>query len=190
MSTFERYVSPTVVEKMQDSTEDFFKTERSVISVLFADLRGFTSMSSNLAPEEVKNTINEYLTAMINVIDQNEATVDKIVGDEVMALFGAPIFYEDHALRALKVAMEMQKAHQGLLHKWKSENRPAPPVGIGINTGEMVVGNIGSEKRMDYTVLGHHVNLCVRKEPPTDIVGIKISLNCSKKKVCKSVCPV
>ena len=147
---------------MQNSTEDFFRTDRMVISVLFADLRGFTSICSELPPDEVKNTINEFLTAMIQIIDQFEATVDKILGDEVIAVFGAPIFYKDHAYRAIKVAIEMQKAHQRLLQKWKSEMRPAPPVGIGINTGEMVVGNIGSNTRMDYTVLGHHVNLTSR----------------------------
>lgn len=162
LTTFRRYVSPRIIERMQDSTEDFFKTNRVTMTVLFADLRDFTSMCSAMAPEDVKNTINEFLAETIRIIDHFEATVDKIIGDEVMALFGAPVYFKDHAYRAIKAAVEMQRAHQRLLEKWKSETRPAPPVGIGINTGEMVVGNIGTSTRMDYTVLGHHVNLASR----------------------------
>jgi class 3 adenylate cyclase len=162
LKTFQRYVSPAVVEKLQSSTEDCFKTERAILTVLFADLRGFTALSANLSPDDVKNHVNEYVSAMIHVIDQYEGTVDKIIGDEVMAIFGAPIFYDDHAYRAIKVAVDMQRAHQQLLERWKTDNRPAPPVGIGINTGDMVVGNIGCDKRMDYTVIGHHVNIAAR----------------------------
>lgn len=177
MNTFERYVNPTVIRKMQNSTEDFFKTERLNMTVLFADLRGFTSISSDLDVDEVKDTLNEYHSAMIHVIDQYEATVDKIIGDEVMALFGAPIFYNDHAYRSIKVATEMQLAHQRLLDKWKSEKRPTPPVGVGINTGEMVVGNIGCDTRMDYTVIGHHVNLAARLCGAAEGGEILVSMN-------------
>jgi class 3 adenylate cyclase len=162
LETFQRYVSPAVVEKLQNSAQDIFQTERAVLTVLFADLRGFTKLSSNLTPDEVKNCINEYAAAMIHTIDQYEGTVDKLIGDGVMAIFGAPIFYRDHAVRAIKVAIEMQRTHQRLLSKWKSDGKPAPPVGIGINTGDMVVGNIGCDMRMDYTVIGHNVNIAAR----------------------------
>jgi adenylate cyclase len=130
-----------------------------MMTVLFADLRGFTSVSERMEPEQVRDTINEYLATMINVIDRNEATVDKVVGDEVMALFGAPIPDENHAWSALAVAVEMQKAQQELVDKWIKRGREPLQMGIGVNTGEMMVGNIGSDKRMQYTVLGHHVNL-------------------------------
>jgi len=162
LSHFQRYVSPVVIERMQNSTNDFFKTERAVITVLFADLRGFTAMSSGMTPDELKDTINEYLVAMLGVVDQYEGTVDKIVGDEVMALFGAPVPCDDHPFRAIKVGIEMQKAHQRLLEKWRSERRPAPPVGIGINTGDVVIGNIGCHTRTNYTALGYPVNLASR----------------------------
>ena len=162
LETFQRYVSPAIVKKMQSSTQDFFKTERAVLTVLFADLRGFTSMSADLEPEEVRDLLNECHTSMIHVIDQYEGTVDKLIGDEVMAIFGAPIYHRDHALRAIRVAIGMQKAHEQLLRRWETAQRPAPPLGIGINTGEMVVGNIGCDTRMDYTVIGHHVNIASR----------------------------
>jgi class 3 adenylate cyclase len=162
MESFGRYVSPAVIKKMQEMEEDFFKTDRYVMTVLFADLRGFTKVSSKLSPEEVKNMVNEFLTAAIDVIDEHGATLDKIVGDEVMALFGAPLRYQDHSLRALKVAIDMQKAHRRVRDRWQARSIQAPPLGIGINSGEMVVGNIGCNTRVDYTVLGHNVNLAAR----------------------------
>ncbi len=162
LNTFRRYVSPAVIEKLQNSPGDYFKADRLKLSVLFADLRGFTNMSSGLSPEDVRSYVNEYVSAMIHIIDQYEGTVDKIIGDEVMAIFGAPIYYDDHAFRAIRVAIDMQRAHQELLRGWRSAGRAAPPVGIGINSGEMVVGNVGCEKRMDYTVIGHNVNIAAR----------------------------
>ena len=162
LASFSRYVSPTLIEKMQDMEEDFFRTDRYVMTVLFADLRGFTTVCSRLSPDDVKQMINEFLTAAIDVIDLHGATVDKIVGDEVMALFGAPIRYEDHALRALEVAIELQKTHKRVINRWESRGLQAPPLGVGINSGDMVVGNIGCNTRVDYTVLGHNVNLAAR----------------------------
>jgi class 3 adenylate cyclase len=156
---FARFVSPVVIQKMRTLNRDFFKAERKMMTVLFADLRGFTSVSEKLDPEVVRDTINEYLATMINIIDRNEATVDKVVGDEVMALFGAPIPDEAHALSSLKVAIEMQKAQDELCAKWSQRGKETLKLGIGISTGEMMVGNIGSDKRMQYTVLGHFVNL-------------------------------
>jgi len=159
---FARFVSPAVIQKMRALKRDFFKAERKNMTVLFADLRGFTSSSEKMEPETVRDTINEYLATMINIIDRHEATLDKVVGDEVMALFGAPIPDENHALSALKVALEMQRFQQDLIAKWEKRGHEPLKLGIGINTGEMVVGNIGSDKRMQYTVLGHHVNLAAR----------------------------
>ena len=174
--SFERYVPPSVIEKMKQMQQDFFRPERYAMTVLFADLRGFTSLSEKLPPEEVRLTINEYLSRMTKVIEGREATLDKFVGDEVMALFGAPIYFEDHAERAVVVALEMQEAHETLMSEWRAQEREALPVGIGINTGEMVIGNIGSRRRMEYTVLGHPVNLasrlCDRAEGGEIVIGI------------------
>ena len=160
--TFRRFVSPAVIEKMKELKKDFFKAERYEMSVLFADLRGFTSMSERMRPDDVRAVLNEYLEAMIDILFANNATLDKVVGDEVMALFGAPIYYEDHALRALSVAIQFQLRQHELVARWKKAGRQPVYMGIGINTGEMMVGNVGSEQAVNYTVIGHHVNLASR----------------------------
>lgn len=160
--SFKKYVSPKVIDQITAQGVDVFKPKKYELSVLFADLRGFTSMSSHMEPEEVKEIIDEFLSAMIKTVIDCDAMVDKIVGDEVMALFGAPVPYEDHAVRAVNCAINMQRAHKKLLEKWEREGKPQPKVGIGINSGIMVVGNIGSEQLTNYTVLGHNVNLASR----------------------------
>jgi len=160
--SFKKYVSPKVIDQITSQGVDVFMPRKYELSVLFADLRGFTSMSSHLEPEQVKEIIDEFLSAMIKTVIESDAMVDKIVGDEVMALFGAPIPYEDHALRAVNCAINMQREHNKLLKKWGKEGKPQPKVGIGINSGIMVVGNIGSEQLTNYTVLGHNVNLASR----------------------------
>lgn len=162
LSVFRKYVSPAVVARMQDSAVDFFKTERQMVTVLFADLRGFTAMSSSMPPEEVERTINEYIGMAVAAIDEVEGTVDKIMGDGIMAIFGAPLETADHAYRAIRCAIAMQKAHALLRVKWESEGRPALALGVGLDTGEVVVGNIGCDARTAYTALGHHVNLASR----------------------------
>jgi adenylate cyclase len=177
--TFKRYVSPDVMERMLEiqDDKDFFKAERYEMTVLFGDLRGFTSWSESKTPDMVRDTINEYLSAMTEVITRNGATLDKFVGDEVMCLFGAPLYYPDHAVRGLRVGIEMQESHQSVVEKWKKKGIAVPPMGIGINTGEMIIGNIGSSMRMDYTVLGHHVNLasrlCSLAQPNQVLLGEK-----------------
>ncbi len=160
--SFKKYVSPKVIDQITSQGVDVFKPRKYELSVLFADLRGFTSMSSHLEPEKVKEIIDEFLSSMIKTVIDSDAMVDKIVGDEVMALFGAPVPYEDHAIRAVNCAINMQREHKRLLDKWSRENKPQPKVGIGINSGIMVVGNIGSEQLTNYTVLGHNVNLASR----------------------------
>lgn len=160
--SFKKYVSPKVIDQITAQGVDVFKPRKYELSVLFADLRGFTSMSSGLEPENVKEIIDEFLSAMIKTVIDSDAMVDKVVGDEVMALFGAPVPYDDHALRAVNCAINMQRAHNHLISKWTREGKPAPKVGIGINSGIMVVGNIGSEQLTNYTVLGHNVNLASR----------------------------
>ncbi|MBI4575198.1 MAG: hypothetical protein HY722_02930 [Planctomycetes bacterium] len=159
---FGAYVSPAVLEKMKASRRDFFKAERARMTVVFADLRGFTAMSENMEPEEVRRTLNEYLETMTEIILVHEGTVDKYVGDEIMALFGRPIPMEDHAYKAVLVALEMQEAQRRLVERWTHEGRASVHMGMGINTGEMIIGNIGSKRKMNYTVLGHHVNLAAR----------------------------
>jgi len=160
---FTRYVSPKVIERMKQLPEkDFFVTERRDLTALFGDLRGFTAASQSISPIGVRDTLNEFLETMIEVADRHEAFVDKVVGDEVMLLFGAPLADSEHAARSIVVAMDMQAAHHRLCERWEKEGRPVLRMGIGINTGEVIVGNIGWRRRMDYTVLGHDVKVASR----------------------------
>lgn len=161
-NTLQRYMSPTVIEAVLNAGVDPFKAQKYDLTVLFVDLRGFTAVSSQLPAEEVKKLIDEYLTVQIDVVLDSGATLDKIVGDEVMALFGAPLPVEDHALWAINTALKMREGHRRLAEHWQRRGFVGCPIGIGINTGEMVVGNIGSHRRMQYTVLGHNVNLGAR----------------------------
>ncbi|MFC1697477.1 GAF domain-containing protein [Nanoarchaeota archaeon] len=161
---FKRYVNENVVDQMLKlNKEEFLTGQRLHMSVSFADIRGFTSMSEKLKdPEKLVLVINEYLTAMTNVVMDHNGTLDKFVGDEVMSLFGAPVHYPTHAKVAIESAIDMQKAMKKLQAKWKKEGKIPCKIGIGINTGDMVAGNIGCEKMSDYTVLGDNVNLGAR----------------------------
>jgi adenylate cyclase len=140
----------------------FLKGERSVLSVLYADIRGSTGLAERTDPELLVGFINDYLSRMTEVILSHEGTLDKFVGDEVMALFGAPFPQPDHALRAVRVGLEMQEAHQGVMETWRAQGVEAAPIGIGIATGEMIVGEMGSAQRSDYTVIGRAANLGAR----------------------------
>mgnify|MGYP000494617719 CR=1 FL=1 len=128
------------------------------VTVLFADIRGFTSMSEKIEPNEVVNLLNKYFTEMIDIIFKYNGTLDKIVGDELMVVFGAPIEIENAPDLAIQTAMEMQKQ---LIKFNKTSNQPIE-IGIGINSGNVISGNIGSEIRSDYTVIGDNVNLAAR----------------------------
>lgn len=159
---FSRYVSPRVIERMLDSGKDYLRAEAADLTVLFSDLRGFTHASQHLAPESVKALIDSHLEVALQVINEEDGTVDKIMGDGVMAFFGAPVPSLDHPVRALNAALRMQNAHAQVEKDWAEQGLPSLPLGIGLNTGRVVVGNIGSEVRMEYTVLGHEVNLASR----------------------------
>lgn len=161
-TTFKRMVSPEVMQKVMDLGKDYSRAERYEMSVIFGDLRGFTTTAQHADADVVRAMCNEFLTAMTEVIMQHQGTIDKYIGDEVMGLFGAPYYYEDHAIKALNAAIEMQIRHAELMQTWRSRNWPTLALGIGVNTGEMVVGLVGSELRSEFTVLGHHVNLAAR----------------------------
>jgi adenylate cyclase len=162
-TAFERYVGETVMEEMLGRTDrNFLAVERMPITVLYSDMRGFTSIAERTEPEIMVETLNEHLGAMTDVVLENQGTLDKFVGDEVVALFGAPLPMADHALRAVRTALKMQAVHQALLQDLAAQGREAAPIGIGINSGEMVVGNIGCRKRVDYTAIGDAMNLGAR----------------------------
>jgi class 3 adenylate cyclase len=162
-NTFARYVAPEIIQQMlQRSEHDFMQMERCNLSVLFADLRGFTRVTQKLDPGVLQIMINDFLSNMVQCINRFGGTVDKFVGDEVMALFGAPLAAPDHALRALLAAVDMQRVHTSMLGGWAMAGRPLVGLGIGVTSGEVVVGNIGTGQRMEYTALGHSVNLAAR----------------------------
>ncbi|HBG04325.1 MAG: guanylate cyclase [Geobacteraceae bacterium GWC2_58_44] len=173
---FSSYVTTTIVNELIKNPElARLGGEKREITVLFSDIRGFTGFSEQHEPEEVVALLNEYLGAMTDVILKCGGTLDKFIGDAVMVFWNAPILSEDHAERAVRCALEMQARLAQLHDKWDREGKPKLCCGIGINTGEVIVGNIGADgKKMDYTVIGDHVNLASRVESLTRSFGADI----------------
>ncbi len=163
---FSSYVTEKVVnELIKNPNLAKLGGERREITVLFSDVRGFTTFSEKHSPEEVVKILNEYLGEMTNIIFKWDGTLDKFVGDEIVAFWGAPVPQENHAELAIKCTLDMVRRLQELKQKWESEGRVPLYAGFGINTGEVIVGNIGAEgKKMDYTVIGDNVNLGARVE--------------------------
>ncbi|MEN6437534.1 MAG: adenylate/guanylate cyclase domain-containing protein [Syntrophobacter sp.] len=173
--TFSLYAPPSVVEEMLANPEKLhLGGEKKELSVLFADIRGFTSISEKFPAEELVPQLNHYLTRMTEVVFQQQGTLDKYIGDAVMAIFGAPLPQEDHPVRACATALNMVKGLRALKEEWRNRKLPVLDVGIGINTGMMMVGNMGSERRFDYTVIGDNVNLASRLEGLTKGYGVRI----------------
>jgi adenylate cyclase len=163
---FSRYVAKDVFDRlMADPSLAALGGVRRNMTVLFSDVRGFTAMSEKGSPEAVVHQLNEYFTRMVQVLFEHRGTLDKFVGDMVMALFGAPVDDPDHADHAVEAALAMSQALEELNVRWAAEGRPILDIGIGINTGDMVAGNIGSDTIMSYTVIGDAVNLGARLEP-------------------------
>ena len=161
----ERYVSPQVASYIIANPEHcVLGCERASGTVLFADIRGFTTISERSTPEQVAEMLNEYFQAMTDVIYQHDGTVDKYIGDAIMALFGLPVPSADHAQRAVRTALAMREALGELQQQRQVNGLPVFDIGIGIHTGEMVVGNIGALQRQDFTVIGDTVNLASRLE--------------------------
>jgi len=175
---FQRYVSPDVVDKLiEDPAKLRLGGEKRYLSVLFSDIRGFTTISEKLVPEELLNQLNQYLSAMTALVLSNGGMLDKYVGDAIMAVFGAPLELENHALAACKTALEMMEELRSLKQEWENEAKPILDIGIGIHTGEMIIGNVGSTKRMDYTVIGDNVNLASRLEGVNKELGTHVIIS-------------
>jgi adenylate cyclase len=164
LDALQRAVSPGVADQILDDPDRYLRPggERRSVSILFGDLRGYTSLAEELPPQEAMVVLNTYLSGIIEAVYTHGGTVNQILGDGVMSLFGAPIGYEDHGRRAVLAALEMQR----LVGAVRIEGFEAVrlQMGIGINTGDVVVGHIGSEQRMDYTAVGDAVNLAARFE--------------------------
>ena len=161
--TFGRYLTDEVVATVLESPTGLqIGGEKRKVTMLMSDLRGFTSMSERLPPERVVAMLNRYLTSMVDVIKQYQGTIDEFIGDAIFVLFGAPTWKEDDAERAVACAVAMQLAMGAINEENAREDLPELEMGIGINTGQVVLGNIGSPERMKYGVVGSHVNLTSR----------------------------
>jgi adenylate cyclase len=162
---FQHYVSERVVTRiLADPSMLRFGGERRELTVLFSDVRAFTAYAERHDAERVVENLREYLTRMVDAVFRNEGTLDKFVGDAVMAVFGAPVPQPDHAVRACRTGLAMMAELRALEKKWRQEGREPFRMGVGINTGEAIVGNLGSDQRFAYTAIGDPVNLAARLE--------------------------
>ncbi len=162
-SNFERYFAPNVAADIaQQDGAVRLGGERRPITVLFSDIRGFTAMAESMGPDAIAQLLSEYFSEMVEVIFEHGGTLDKFIGDAIMALWGAPIAHTDDPDRALEAAIAMQRAIAELNARWVAAGRPEIGVGIGINHGEVFAGNIGSHRRLEYTVIGDAVNVAAR----------------------------
>lgn len=177
-SLFSRYVDPSVVNQLVNNPELVkLGGERKTLSVLFSDIANFTTVSEKLTPDDLVAHLNEYLTAMTGLVFKHGGTLDKYIGDAIIAFWGAPIELKDHAYRACQTAIEMTKRLDELHVKWKKEDKPVLNFRIGINSGEMIVGNVGGNERFDYTVIGDSVNLASRLESANKMYRTRILLS-------------
>ncbi len=176
-TTFSHFVTKSVVDELLANPDKIkLGGEKKVCSVLFSDVAGFTTISEQLSPEQLVQLLNEYLTEMTNIVFQYDGMLDKYEGDAIMAVFGAPISHGNHAYNACATALGMQKQLAKMRGFWRKQGKPELKARIGINSGPMVVGNMGSETRFDYTVMGDAVNLGARLEPANKVYGTNIMI--------------
>lgn len=174
-SMFGQYVPPELVDEMSQNASSFnLEGESRLMTVLFADIRGFTSISETVNPRELKDLLNRYFTPMTRIIHNQRGTIDKYVGDMIMSFWGAPLDDPDHARHGVHAAMEMIQKTDNMKAELDDLGYPEIRIGVGLNTGPMNVGNMGSEFRMAYTVLGDAVNLGSRLEGLTKQYGANI----------------
>ena len=175
-STFQSYLSPSVLEKvLKDRHPLLMHSERKELTIMFSDIVAFSELcDSGMAPEEIQNLLREYFGEMIDIIFRYEGTVDKFMGDGILSFYGDPIDHADHALRAVRAAMDMQRKVRELNERWRAEGRHTIEMRIGVNTGYVTVGDMGSSRRMEYTVLGREVNRAQRLEAAAKTGGILI----------------
>ena len=175
--TMVRFMSDAVVEKLLTADESLLGGTSQEVSVLFSDIRSFTRLSEQLSAREMVATLNDYFGDMVDIIFERGGTLDKFIGDAIMAIFGAPFVTKEDTGNAVATAIEMLNRLRELNRKWVAADRPALDIGVGINTGLVVAGTIGSSRRMDYTVIGDHVNLAARIESANKYYGTKILIS-------------
>jgi adenylate cyclase len=173
--SFESYLPPSVVKRQLAHPESVLEVQKKELTILFSDIKSFTTYSSTMTPDQIQKFLAEYFEAMVDIVFQYEGTVDKYIGDGLMVFFGAPEPQPDHAVRCVRAAIDMQKKCRELKEKWVKEGLFPLRIRIGVNTGEVVVGNMGTPKKLSYTVLGSDVNLANRLESNAPVEGIMIS---------------
>ncbi|MBI5048385.1 MAG: CHASE2 domain-containing protein [Deltaproteobacteria bacterium] len=189
-AAFGHYIAPAVLENILKSPDKLkLGGEKRYMTVLFSDVEGFTTLSEQIPPDEVSSILNEYLSQMVQCIMQTKGALDKFIGDAVMALWNAPAAQENHAALACETALLMLKELNHLREKWRQEKRPLLNARIGINSGEMVVGNMGSKEIFDYTVLGSEVNTAARLEPLNKDFGTHIIVSEATRVHAEKSCP-
>lgn len=182
---FERYTSPEVVKELLEHPERCkLGGEKRIATVFFSDIAGFTTISESMPPEKLVPFLNEYLSVMTDIILDEGAYLDKYEGDAIMAVFGVPVDRGgDHAVRACRAALANRKALPQLWKKWEERGLPKIDIRVGLNTGPMIVGNMGSERRLDYTVIGDTVNLASRLEGANKVFGTHIMIGPGTKEM-------
>ncbi|RJP21814.1 MAG: CHASE2 domain-containing protein [Candidatus Abyssobacteria bacterium SURF_5] len=186
-SAFEHYMNPAVVEQIAKNPDMLELGGKEMeLTAFFSDVAGFTTISEQLNPPQLVELLNEYLTAMTDIVLKYNGLLDKYEGDAIIAVFGAPIHYSDHAAKACFVALDMQEKLKQMREGWKSEGKPQLHARVGINSGQMVVGNMGSKTRFDYTVIGDSVNLASRLEGVNKQYSTSIMISEFTYALCKS----
>jgi len=175
---FSSYVSSDIVDEiLRDPDKLKLGGENKNVTLLFSDIRGFTSLSESIPPEMLVSVLNEYLSPMTQIVMEERGTLDKYIGDAVMAIFGAPLDVPDHAMRACQASLSMLKKLGQINNEWRKRNFPTISIGIGINTGAAIVGNMGANMRFDYTAIGDSVNLASRLEGLNKLYGTEIIIS-------------
>jgi adenylate cyclase len=170
---FGQFVSPEIIEQLLKAPSIASVNKRAHLTILFSDIRNFTSLSERLTPDEVVGLLNPYLEVMSAILQRHGGTVDKYEGDAIVAFFGQPIAYPDHAARAVRAALDMRAGLAGLRETWRKEGRFQDPfeIGVGVHSGDVFVGMIGSQRRLNYTVIGDAVNTAARLQDQTKSVN-------------------
>ena len=180
---FEHYLDPRQVKKLQENPELLkLGGEKRYCTFLFTDVRGFTALSESVTPEEVTYIMNKALTAQQSAVAQCHGMVDKYIGDAMMAIFGAPLDLENHEDWAIECAIQIERNMEDLNNEFKLKGLPPIQIGIGINSGEAIIGNMGSDQRFDYTAIGDSVNVAARLESGTKAAGVDVLIGASTAK--------